>query len=177
MCNNFATFKIGERLGSGALSYATIQGQLGSEAETENGKVWRLYQLNEAAGNAAPGSKVFQVVSSALYTVKTGVTIGTTSAHRIVGVAHPDQVDLTQGDLFWLQVAGRCEVISSNDGDTIDAGDYLRVSGDTDLGKVRTAVSADTTYLADVTCLIAVDSPAAVDSVTFTADIIRKLLP
>lgn len=161
--------KLGKKAASA--DFAALDNLVGSEIEGPNGSRFRLVRLNKAAGLTAANAqkKVFKY-SSASDTFDVEPVAATTD--RPCGVGLSDQVALSDNDLFWVQVEGRCEVTLGDDTGDPAAGDYIDPDNDTDLGNIKTVT---TTFTAGVTigrCLEA----ASADGDTPMIQILHKLV-
>lgn len=174
---SIGTIPIGDKVSASSLSITELSKQLGLEIEGTHGKAYRLVRLDLAAGMSsfpAVAARCFVYTASSTYDVEPADTIGSaTAATRVVGLSVGGQVDLDDNDLFWVQIDGRFTA-ELGDGTAWGAvGDYIRPSGDTDLGKFEEEATA-TTYVENSTIAKAVGTVAS-DGDTSLADIVRRL--
>lgn len=148
-----ATFPLGERLPSTALSYDEISKQIGQEVDGPKGTKFRLVRLNIAAGLSAANAvkRCFKYSAGAASTYDVELSGGAgAEGDKCCGVSRDDQVALSDNDLFWIQFDGRMTLFKGDGTDVAD-GDPVSVDDDADKGKVHkegTAIVSETFWVA-----------------------------
>lgn len=154
-----------------AASAPRLADLLGTVFHTEPGKAYRLVKLASAnfgtgSGADAAKNKVFEWSDRSNWTVVPAAQ----ATDRICGVSVSQQVNLLVGDIFLVQIKGRCTLTCASDGASV-AGEYVIPDDDTDKGKVT---SGSTTYTEGVDFAQALETQATGDG-TFAAEIVKEL--
>ena len=108
-------FPVGEVHSS---DFTALEAILGEEFQGTKGKVYRLVKADATV--ASPAKRCFKRASAGSDTV----TLTTGAGVSVCGVAVADQVALTAGDYFFLQVAGEVSLIEKS-GETVAATNHL----------------------------------------------------
>lgn len=175
-------FPVTEKVGQGTSFGQVPSGQydyaLGSVVEGAKGKCYMLVEADLSSGDFDARGKTFKFMDRSLYTVRPCSAV--TDDVAGVGVYRDPEVEgaatatasgissLDDEDYFWIQVAGRAEVIQGDDV-TTDPGAvnatnmYATPGDDADTGKVEgTATWDDQCFARFVE--VADDSPIAADT-------------
>ena len=110
-----APFPVGQVQGS---QFTALDAILGEEFQGTKGKVYRLVKADATV--ASPAKRCFKRASAGSDTV----TLTTAATESVCGVAVADQVALTAGDYFFVQVAGEVSLIEKS-GETVASADYM----------------------------------------------------
>jgi hypothetical protein len=143
-----------------AADYPRMADLLGKTFVGQDNKKYRLVKLASAdfgtgSGADAAKNKVFKWSSQADWTVVPAVA----ATDKICGVTPSTTPNLVVGDLFLIQIRGRCTVTNASDGACV-AGEYVIGDDDADKGKVT---SGSTTHTEGVDFAIALESNATGD--------------
>lgn len=153
-----------------ALRGTQASDKLGSIHTDETGNMFKLVQF-EVGGTtfASPENKVFKWHDAA--TFETEPVDGNTD--RVCGVSKCTE-SLASGDYHWLQISGRCSIVSGDDtANDVTVGEYVRPDNDADLGKCG---SNSTTFAEGITFARPITGAGGADNVTCTVDLIGILV-
>lgn len=154
-----------------AADVTSLANLLGTVYEVEPGKKYRLVKLASAAFGTGTGAdsaakKAFKWSSRADWTV----VPCSAATDRICGVSPPELPNLAVGDVFLVQILGRCTLTVAGD-QTVTAGNYVIPDDDADKGKVA---DGSTTYTEGVDFCQALESQGTGDG-EFDAEIVKEL--
>lgn len=136
-----------------------------------DGKRYKLVMFEDGGTTfASPQNKAFKWHDAA--TLEVEPVDGNTD--RVCGVSPCTESQLVSGDLFWVQIAGRCAIVSGDDtANDVTVGEYVRPDNDADLGKCG---SNSTTFAEGITFARPITGAGGVADVTCVVDLIGELV-